>query len=208
MPVDDTDYQGIDIEEESKTLARDFLAGDTDAFNRLIILHQKLVFSLCLRLLGDYDDADDCAQEVFLKIHRYLKGFRFESSFRTWLYRVTVNTCKNLMDSSEYRMKRKKVRIEEEYRSEEEGERVIKDSSPSPLALLGRKELGRMLDDALETLPAAQRLVVVLKDVEGASYEQITEITGMKTGTVKSKLSRARLKLRKVIKGMINDEMS
>ena len=208
MRVDDTDYQGIDIEKESKTLAQAFLAGEADAFNRLIILHQKIVFSLCLRLLGDYDDADDCAQEVFLKVHRYLKGFRFESSFRTWLYRVTVNTCKNRMTSFEYRMRKRKVRIEEEYSPEEGGEKVIKDDSPSPLALLGRKELGRMIDKAVETLSGTQRLVVVLKDIEGASYEQITEITGMKTGTVKSKLSRARLKLRKVIKGMINDEMS
>ena len=208
MRVDDTEHQGIDIEKESKALARAFLAGDTDAFNKLIILHQKVVFSLCLRLLGDYDDADDCAQEVFLKVHRYLKGFRFESSFRTWLYRVTVNTCRNRMTSLEHRMRRRKVRIEEEYNPGEDGEKVIKDDSLSPLALLGRKELDRMIGEAIETLPGTQRLVVVLKDVEGASYEQITEITGLKTGTVKSKLSRARLKLRKVIKGMINDEMS
>jgi RNA polymerase sigma-70 factor (ECF subfamily) len=208
LRVDDTEYKSIDAEEESKALARAFLEGERDAFDRLIILHQKIVFSLCLRLLGDYDDADDCAQEVFLKVHRYLKGFRFESSFRTWLYRVAVNTCKNRMASLEYRMRKKIVRIEAEYRPEEGGEKVIEDDSRSPLALLGRKELGRMIDAAMDTLSGTQRLVVVLKDVEGASYEQITEMTGMKTGTVKSKLSRARLKLRKAIKGMISDEMS
>ncbi len=208
MRVDDTEYQGLDIEKESKDLVQAFLAGETDAFNRLIVFHQKIVFSLCLRLLGDYDDADDCAQEVFLKVHRYLKNFRFESSFRTWLYRVTVNTCKSRMTYLEYRMRKRKVKIGEEYKAEEGRENVLKDDSPSPLALLGRKELGRMIEKAIDTLSGTQRLVVVLKDVEGASYEQIAEITGLKTGTIKSKLSRARLKLRKVIKGMINDEMS
>ncbi len=207
MRIDDSEYQPADADRESKALARAFLDGEAAAFDRLIVLHQKMVFSLCLRLLGDYDDADDCAQEVFLKVHRYLKGFRFESSFRTWLYRVAVNTCKNRMASSESRMKKNIVRIGNEPGRDAAEENLIRDDAPSPLALLRRKELVLMLDRAIQELSAGQRLVVVLKDIEGASYEQISEMTGMKTGTVKSKLSRARLRLREVIKGMIDDEM-
>ncbi|MBN2070470.1 MAG: sigma-70 family RNA polymerase sigma factor [Candidatus Krumholzibacteriota bacterium] len=207
MPGYDREHQDADIENESRRFALAFLDGEQGAFDRLIILHQRVVFSLCLRLLGDYDDADDCAQEVFIKVHRYLGKFRFESSFRTWLYRITVNTCKNRLASREYRSRMKKVSIEDRDGTGVGSEEVIRDNSPSPLSLIGRKEMAKMIENAINTLSGSQKLVVVLKDMEGASYQEISDITGLKAGTVKSSLSRARLKLREVIKGMISDEM-
>ncbi|MBN1163567.1 MAG: sigma-70 family RNA polymerase sigma factor [Candidatus Krumholzibacteriota bacterium] len=200
---------GNDIERRSKLHARGFLEGDRQAFNRLILLHQRMVFSLCSRLMGDYDDANDCAQEVFIKVHRYLKGFRFESSFRTWLYRIAVNTCKNRLNSLEYRMRKKKLRIDPPPSAEENPfARELRDRGDSPLNGLRRKEIGRIIQEALNNLAPPQRMVVVLRDIEGRSYEEIVALTGLKPGTVKSKLSRARLALREALQGKIDHELS
>lgn len=197
-----------DIDRESERLAADFLGGDRRAFDRLVLLHQEMVFSLCFRLMGDYDDADDCAQEVFIKVHRHLGGFRFESSFRTWLYRVTVNTCRNRIDSLEYRMRKKKVRVEAG--TGDSGRSTpaeIPDGRESALDALRRKEIGGVIQKALDTLPASQKVVVVLRDIEGRSYGEIVRVTGLNEGTVKSKLSRARLKLREALRGKIDEEL-
>ncbi len=197
-----------DMERESERLAVMFLEGDREAFNRLVLMHQEMVFSLCFRLTGDYDDADDCAQEVFIKVHRHLKGFRFESSFRTWLYRVTVNTCRNRIDSLEYRMRKKKVSIYAGPGDNGQAAPVeIPDRGESALDGLRRKEVGRIIQKALDALPGSQKTVVVLRDIEGRSYEEIEWMTGLNSGTVKSKLSRARSKLREALRGKIDEEL-
>jgi RNA polymerase sigma-70 factor (ECF subfamily) len=191
-----------DEQDQSEQLVRSILAGDDGAFDRLVLLHKRFVFNLCYRLLGDYDDADDCAQEVFIKVFRSLESFRFESSFRTWLYRVAANTCKNRLRSLEYRLGLKKVRLN---MTEENGQKApeIGNHSQSPATAFNRKEIGRLIQEAIGKLPTDQRLVVVLRDMEGRSYEEIVEITGLRLGTLKSKLSRARLKLRQSLEGAI-----
>ena len=187
---------------ESEDLVRAILAGNDRAFDELVGLNKKFVFNLCYRLLGDYDEADDCAQEVFIKVHRSINGFRFESGFRTWLYRIAVNTCKNRFRSLEYRMGQKKVRLD--MQDDDEKKTIeIGNGKPSPAQVLKRKELGRLIQEAVNRLPAEQKLVVVLRDMEGRSYDEIIEITGFKLGTLKSKLSRARLRLRESLKGAI-----
>ena len=187
---------------ENDQLIRAVLAGDERAFDELVRLHKRFVFNLCYRLLGDYDEADDCAQEVFIKVFKSLEGFRFESDFKTWLYRIAVNTCKNRFRSLEYRIGQKRVRLD--VNDEEDRKQVeIKDQTPSPAGELKRKEIGRLIQAAVNKLPKDQRLVVVLRDMEGRSYEEIIEITGLKLGTLKSKLSRARLRLRESLKGAI-----
>lgn len=192
----------VDEQNQSEELVRSTLAGDERAFDRLVLLHKRFVFNLCYRLLGDYDDADDCAQEVFIKVHRSLGSFRFESSFKTWLYRVTANTCKNRLRSLEHRFGLKKVRLN---MGEENGYNApeIANHSQSPASALKQKEIGRLIREAVARLPADQRMVVVLRDMEGRTYEEIVEITGLRLGTLKSKLSRARLKLRAALEGVI-----
>jgi RNA polymerase sigma-70 factor (ECF subfamily) len=193
-----------DLEEESVRLVRESLAGDRSAFDKLIMLHKREVFNLCYRLLGDYDDADDCAQEVFIKVSRALKKYRFESRFSTWLYRVTINTCKNKFRSLEYRLRSKKVRIDTVIPMDENEKLVeIESTANSPATELLRKEIDRLIQKAINTLPPKQKLVVVLRDIEGRSYEEIVGITGFKLGTVKSKLSRARHELRLALEGKI-----
>ena len=187
---------------ENDQLIRAVLAGNERAFDELIGLHKRFVFNLCYRLLGDYDDADDCAQEVFIKVFKSIDGFRFESDFKTWLYRIVVNTCKNRFRSLEYRVGQKRVRLD--MHDEDDKKHVeLRDLKQSPAVELKRKEIGRLIQAAVNKLPKDQRLVVVLRDMEGRSYEEIIEITGLKLGTLKSKLSRARLRLRESLKGAI-----
>ncbi len=189
---------------ESRKFIESYLAGDANAFDNLILLHKRMVFNLCFRLLGDYDDADDCAQEVFIKVGGALKNFRFESSFKTWIYRIAVNACKNRLNSLDYRLRSKRIRINVVSDMNNDSKPTdIKDPGRSPAAEAIQKEVGRLIQSAINALPAKQKLVVVLRDIEGRSYEEIVDITGLKMGTVKSKLSRARLQLRELLKGKI-----
>jgi RNA polymerase sigma-70 factor (ECF subfamily) len=187
---------------ESEELVRSILAGDDRAFDELVLIHKRFVFNLCFRLLGDYDEADDCAQEVFIKLHRTLASFRFESSFKTWLYRVTVNACKNKLRSLEYRMGLKRIRLDMPG-DDDQKQFEIGDPGQSPETDLKRKEIRRLIQAAVNKLPVDQKLVVVLRDMEGRTYEEIVEITGLRLGTLKSRLSRARLRLRESLKGAI-----
>ena len=193
-----------DVERESIQLVRAFLDDDKNAFDQLIRLRKRLVFNLCYRFLGNYEDADDCAQEVFIKVYRSLKKFRFESNFTTWLYRITANTCKNKLNSLEYRIRFKKMRINSNRPAEDAPQSIeVGDETYSPDSSLRRKEISLLIQEAVNKLPTAQKMVIVLRDIEGRSYEEIVEITGFKLGTVKSKLSRARQELRERLRGRI-----
>lgn len=192
------------LELENIRLIKAFLANDKKAFDQLILLNKKMVFNLCHRFLDNYDEADDCAQEVFIKVYRFLKKFRFESNFTTWLYRLTVNTCKNRLKSFEYRLRFRKMRINQEKSMDNDPKSIeIQDNSSSPATTLKRKEITRLIQEAVNKLPTQQKLIVVLRDMEGRSYDEIGEITGFKLGTVKSKLSRARHQLRDMLEGRI-----
>jgi len=190
--------------QEDVEFIKAFQAGDKAVFDKLIVKYKNKVFSLCYRLLGNYTEADDCAQEAFVKVYRSLKGFRFGSKFSTWLYRITVNTCKNKLTSSQYKRGKTMVRIDESKETENGVySNEIAGSTPSPAVELERKEKGAAIQQAIDSLPAEQREVVVLRDVEGMSYEEVAEATGYNLGTVKSKLSRARLALKEKLKGLL-----
>ncbi len=192
------------IERESIQLVKAFLEEDKNAFDQLILLRKRMVFNLCYRFLGNYEDADDCAQDVFLKVFRSLKKFRFESNFTTWVYRITVNTCKNKLNSLDYRFRFKKMRINNNKPAEDAPQSVeIGDETYSPDSSLKRKEISQLIQEAVNKLPTPQKMVVVLRDMEERSYDEIVEITGFKLGTVKSKLSRARQELRETLRGRI-----
>jgi len=167
--------------------------GPADAFSTLVVRYQDRVFNLCFRFMGSYEEADDCAQEVFLKVFRSLKDFRGESAFATWLYRITVNTCKNRLVSREYRDRRRTVSIDVPVQTEEgEVATEIKDESLSPERKLDTEEKNALIQEAISSLPVDQRELVVLRDIESLSYAEIVRITGLTMGTVKSKLSRGR----------------
>ncbi len=190
--------------EADAVLIRAFQAGDKTAFDELVLRHKDELFNLIYRFLGDLEEANDCAQDVFIKVYRGLKGFRFESAFATWLYRIAVNTCKNRFKSSAYRWRKSGVPIESSRGSEDGNPSVVvKNGSPSPLHELERKERSRLIQEAIRDLPEEQNRVVVLRDIQGRTYQEIAAITGLNLGTVKSRLARGRLEIKKKLEGMI-----
>jgi RNA polymerase sigma-70 factor, ECF subfamily len=186
---------------EDSECVRAFLAGDKDMFDGLVLRYQHMVFNLCYRFLGDYDEADDCAQETFVKVFRSLKSFRFDASFATWLYSITVNTCKNRLKAADYRYRKKMVSITPvDDTNSKTPPYEIEDHAPSPFSRLEAKESELLLQRAIDSLSHDAKTVILLRDIEGLSYEEIAHITGYNLGTVKSKLARARQQLRQMLR--------
>jgi RNA polymerase sigma-70 factor (ECF subfamily) len=179
-------------------LIRAFQAGDGQAFEMLVGRHKDRLFNLCFWFLGDYQEADDICQEVFIKIFQSLSGFRYEASFATWSYRVAVNACKNRVKSLAYRMKKWSDQLEPgagpALEAARDGWPV---HHPGPDRELEKKELAEEISRAVNALAPEHRTVIVLRDIEGLSYEEIARVTGAAAGTVKSRLARARSKVRR-----------
>jgi RNA polymerase sigma-70 factor (ECF subfamily) len=172
--------------------------GDMAAFDHLVVKHKDKLFNMVYWLLGDYQEANDCAQEIFIKVFKSIKKFRFQSSFSTWLYRIAINTCKNRLKSSAYRWKKRTVSLENPESSKQDNRSYeIQNGSPSPENELEKKERSTLIQKAVNALPQEQNRVIVLRDIQGLSYQEIADITGLNLGTVKSRLARARMALRK-----------
>jgi RNA polymerase sigma-70 factor, ECF subfamily len=173
-------------------------AGDMAAFDHLVLKHKDKLFNMVYWLLGDYQEANDCSQEIFIKVLKSIKKFRFESSFSTWLYRIAINTCKNRLKSSAYRWKKKTVPLENPESSKDGNlSYEIQNGSLSPANQLEKKERLMMIQKAINALSEEQNRVIVLRDIQGLSYQEISDVTGLNLGTVKSRLARARTALRK-----------
>ncbi|MFZ0448135.1 MAG: sigma-70 family RNA polymerase sigma factor [Desulfatiglandaceae bacterium] len=190
--------------EKDMQWVRDFKAGDRSAFDKIMLKHKDRVFSVCYRFLGDYQEANDSAQETFVKVFSSLKRFRMESNFSTWLYRIAVNTCKNRLKSSQFRHRKKMVPLSDPGNGEGSNPAVtLRDEGPTPNGLLLRKEKMMLIQKAIDSLPEKQKSVIILRDLEGLSYAEVSTITGYPLGTVKSKLARARLGLKNRLQGVI-----
>jgi RNA polymerase sigma-70 factor (ECF subfamily) len=175
---------------------------DIASFDALVIKYKNRVFNICFRFLGEREEANDCAQETFLKVYRALSGFREEAAFSTWLYRIAMNTCKNRISSREYRRKRMTVNPGGSENGEDRGFE-IEDTRNSPVLLFERSEKARIVREAIASLDARHRAVVILRDIEGFSYEEIARIEGLNVGTVKSRIARAREALKEKLKDVI-----
>ena len=179
------------------TIVRAIQAGDMAAFDQLVVKHKDKLFNMVYWLLGDYQEANDCAQEIFIKVFKSLKKFRFESAFSTWLYRIAINTCKNKLKSSAFQWKKRTVPLENPESSEQGNlSYEIRNGSPSPENKLEKKERMMLIQKAVNALPQEQNRVIVLRDIQGLSYQEIADITGLNLGTVKSRLARARMELK------------
>jgi len=161
-------------------------------FDELVVEYQDKIYNLCYRFMGNHHDANDCAQDTFVKAFKSLKTFRGDAAISTWLYRIAVNTCKNKLSSLAYRFRKLTVAPVE-----------IKDDSQSPEVQFEKDEKGRLIQKAIDSLPNDHKTVVVLRDVEELSYEEIAKVTGYNIGTVKSKLARARGRLREKLEGQV-----
>ncbi len=194
-----------DLMETDTHLIKAVQAGDMTAFDRLVLKHKDRLFNLVYRFLGDYQEASECAQEIFIKVFKSVNTFRFESTFSTWLYRIAVNTCKNKVKSIGYRLNKNTVPLENPYGSKDGNPfSEIANGAPTPIAELEIKERRVWIQKAINSLPEEQNTVVVLRDIQGLSYREISDITGLNPGTVKSKLARARLALRNKLKPLLS----
>lgn len=181
--------------EQEMAVIRRAQRGDTKAFEALLSAYEKPVYNLCLRMTGNAEDAADLTQEAFLKIWRGLENYKFESSFSTWVYRLTTNVS---IDFLRGKKRRQTVSITVE---EEDGvaELEVPDPAPLPEEQLLLREKKAQIASAMNQLDEEARLILTLRILEDLSYEEIARVTGLKDGTVKSRLARARLKLKKIL---------
>lgn len=177
-------------------LIRRVQRGDQAAFAELLEAYEKPVYNLCLRMTGNPEDAADMTQEAFLKVWRGAAQYQFESSFSTWLYRLTSNVCIDFLRSKK-RRQTVSLTVEEEQDGTQELE--IADPAPLPEEQVFHSETKREIAAAMEALEEDFRLILTLRLVENLSYEQITDAMDLKVGTVKSRLARARIKLKNIL---------
>jgi RNA polymerase sigma-70 factor (ECF subfamily) len=169
-------------------------ARDEDACSELVSEHQRMVYQLSLNLLGDHNEALDLSQEVFLRIFRTIHSFRGQSALRTWIYRIVVNQARNRQRWWRRRHRAQQVSLDEHIR--DHGDFPEQSDGGSPDRILGRKELADRIRAALDRLPFDQKTALVLREIDGLSYEEIGFSLGVAVGTVKSRLARARESLR------------
>jgi RNA polymerase sigma-70 factor (ECF subfamily) len=169
-------------------------AGDEVACTELVAEHQRMVFHLALHLLSDHEEALDLSQEVFLNVFRTIGRFRGQSALRTWIYRIVINQARNRQRWWRRRHRSEQVSLEE--RIETNGELPPASELAHPDRMFGRKQLATRIWAALNHLPFEQRTVVVLREIDGLSYDEIAFSLGVAVGTVKSRLTRAREALR------------
>jgi RNA polymerase sigma-70 factor (ECF subfamily) len=170
-------------------------SGDKQAFEELVYRYQDIVFSLCVRLLGNHADGEDAAQETFIKAYQALQGFKGDASFSTWLFRIATNVCRNHQVSFFGKFSRKVLRLDKQVQDEDGNSSPafeVPSHSDAPDTVLQKKQTARTIQKALAKLPAKHRELIVLADIQELSYEEIQGITALALGTIKSRLARAR----------------
>ncbi|MBK8455235.1 MAG: RNA polymerase sigma factor RpoE [Thiofilum sp.] len=177
-------------------------AGDKKSFDLLVLKYQHRVVSLVHRYVRDDDLAFDVAQETFIKAYRGLKNFRGESAFYTWLYRIAINTAKNYLVSEGRRAP--SVDIDADEAEQYEGESALKEYGTPEHELL-REEIELAVSTAIEALPEDLKTAILLREIEGMSYDEIALVMDCPIGTVRSRIFRAREAIDKVLKPLLED---
>jgi RNA polymerase sigma-70 factor (ECF subfamily) len=170
------------------------LQGDVNAFNELVLKYERVAYSVAFRILQSRELASEAVQESFIKAFRALPTLK-NGAFKSWLIRIVMNTCYDTLRLNR-RLPTELLSDEPDNDAGEDSGHQVADPGGSPLAVVERRELREQLELGMRALPVEQRLVLVLSDIHGYSYQEISEITGTTMGTVKSRISRARLKLR------------
>lgn len=189
--ADDTDQE----------LVRRVQAGDQTAFNLLVLKYQHRVLKLVGRFVNDAAEAEDVAQEAFLKAYRALASFRGDSAFYTWLYRIAINTAKNALVSQ----RRRPVDFDLDLQDPDQYDRHAKlKEADTPEGVLLTDEIRAVVEEAMEQLPEDLRTAIVLRELEGLSYEEIAEAMDCPVGTVRSRIFRAREAIDKKLKPLLD----
>lgn len=177
--------------------------GDIESFEELIRSHKQRVYNIALKMLSNTEDAMDVSQEAFIKVYRSIGKFNMESSFSTWLYKVVVNTC---LDFIKKNKKLDKVYSIDEFIENREvnlNQQGLKNKYDTPEEALDKKIKRQTINRAINELPENFRTVIILRDIQGFSYEEIANITNCSLGTVKSRIKRGRESLKKLIENNI-----
>jgi RNA polymerase sigma-70 factor (ECF subfamily) len=186
------------VDAEERELIERLRRRDEAAFNDFVLRYQERVFRLVLRMLGDRAEAEDLAQEVFISVFKSIDGFRGDSQLSTWVYRVAANHCRNRIKYLSRRRKQLTHDFDEQLGEENDGQ-ASQARPQAPDRLLEARQTEYLLQQGLLTLDEEQRELIVLREVEHLSYEEIMSITGYPEGTVKSRLHRARAALREYL---------
>ena len=181
---------------DERKLVRLAQKGDTDAFEQLVEMHSDRIYSIALRMVGNPTDAEDLAQEAFVRIWRGLEGFNMDSKFSTWAYRLTTNVC---IDYLRKEKKNNNVSLFTEDDEGEEAELQIPDERYSPQRQMEQEELRQSVDRAMNSLDPQYRQILALRELGGLSYDEIARQLDLKEGTVKSRIARAREHMRRLL---------
>jgi len=178
--------------EQEAQIVRRVLQGDVNAFERLVTEYEKAVYAIAQRMTGNAEDAADMTQETFIKAYNSLQSFRGDSKFSVWLYRIASNVCLDFLRS---RSRKPTVSLSVEDDEGEEGQLDIADESQSPELLMERGLTRDAVRRGLDTLPPDYRQILLLREIQGLSYDEIAAVLEIEVGTVKSRIFRARKRL-------------
>jgi len=170
--------------------------GDINSFEELIKEYKKMAYNIALKMLKNKEDAEDVSQEALIKVYKSIDRFNMQSSFKTWLYRIVVNTCLDHVRKN----KENPISINQPIRSGyDEFYMDVEDNRPTPQEILETKLTQKMVMDAVNELDEDFKSIIILRDINDLSYEEISEILECNIGTVKSRISRGRQKLKEIL---------
>jgi len=182
--------------DKERRLIKKCVKGNIEAFEELIAKYEKTAYNIAFKMLRNQDDAMDVSQEAFIKVFKSIKTFNFESSFSTWLYRIVTNTCLDFLRKNNNNV----YSIDSPINTEEgEIQRDIPDTVNTPEEMLEKQLTKELVQNSINKLDDNHKAVIILRDIEGFSYEEISQILGCSLGTVKSRISRARNNLKDII---------
>ncbi len=187
------------VEVIDEELVRRVQKGDKKAFDLLVIKYQNRIIQLINRYVRDPHEAQDIAQETFIKAYRAMASFRGDSAFYTWIYRIAINTAKNHIAARSRRPTDDEIEVE--VAEQFEGENSLRDQE-TPEGILLSEELGRTIQVALDELPVELRTAITLREMDGLSYDEIADVMDCPVGTVRSRIFRAREAIEKKIKSL------
>jgi RNA polymerase sigma-70 factor, ECF subfamily len=201
---------------DEELVAKFRISADMGIFKILVRRYQARVYSIALRTLGNNEEAEEVVQETFLKVHQSLDKYRQNALFSSWLYRIAHNQCMDVMRMKQRTLESKAVTFDPQSGSSA-GEEISPDSSrdtvtqladntPDPAQALDINEQTQIVEKSLAMLPEAQKMVLVLHDMQGLSYQEVSEIVGTSIGTVRSRLHYGRLKLRELLEPYFSNE--
>lgn len=180
---------------KDEELVKRINAGEMELFEEIIARYETKVFGVIYYMMRNKNEVEDIAQEVFIKVFKNLRKFKGDSSLYTWIYKITVNLCLD-----ELKKRKKVVYLDEKVEvNDSELEIQLSSNEKDQAKLYEEKELKECMQKCIRKLPEKQRIMLILRDIQGLPYEEISRITGIKLGTVKSQINRARLKLKDLI---------